>query len=415
MLYEKETNKYEMDEPYISEERNNLSGKKPYINNNIIKIIKKHNSKNRYKENFNLNNIYNEEKKQKNINNKKDNYNKTDNSQNTENLKLKESINNKQNNLELITKSQIKNTLETSSSLKYNIKEKDNIPFYDNLSFLDENSEKNLNFQKSIINNTKNSYPNTNSNIGKILEMKNALFEKEYNNKKRPIFLSKGLYKYKNEIFNCIILLGNKELYILNSINNEVLFINSERDIIANKDNNKFDIFNNNGLSLYENNKIILLQKKYNFTNPLFFINFDLLTCKLLINKKTKWINIMILGYNKNLDIFIINEEKYNTFIYLINEIIFYSEGNKNNLMEISLRKCPNFKNHNFINYKELQSIAKTGDFLLFKSRFCDSKFQRLLSRDMYDHIAILEMKNGILSMYQSSVNNDVDFYFGII
>ena len=408
MLYEKENNKNEIEEPYISDERNNLSGKKPYLNNNIMKKIQNHNSKKGFKENFNLNNIYNEEKEKNNTNNK-DYYIKTENSQDTENIKLKDSINNKQNKLDLIIKSKNNDSSVVSSSLKKDINEKDNIPFYDNLSLLDESSQKSLNFQKSINNNVKSS----NSNLGKILEMKNALFEKEYNNKSRPIFLAKGLYKKNNIIYNCIIFLRNKELYILNPIINEPLFINSEREIISNIDNNnKLDIFNNNDLSLYEYNKLIVLQKRYNFSNPLFFINFDLLSCKLLINKKTKWINIMILGYNQSLDIFITNKEKYDKLIYLINEIIFYSEGNKSNVVEICLRDCPKFPNHNFINYKELQSIAKTGDFLLFKSRFCGSKFQRLLSRDTYDHIAILEMKNGILSIYQSSKNGDIDFLF---
>ena len=191
---------------------------------------------------------------------------------------------------------------------------------------------------------------------------------------------------------------------------NEPLFFNSEKDIII--EDNKLDLFNNNDISLYEYKKLIILYKRYNFSNPLFFINFDLLSCKLLINKKTKWINIMILGYNKSLDIFILNEEKYDKFIYLINEKIFNSEGNKNNKMEICLRNSPNFKNYNFMNHKELQLIAKTGDFILFKSRFCGSKFQRLLSRDTYDHIAILEMKNGILSMFQAAINSNVGFFF---
>ena len=393
MLPDKKINKFDIQESNVSEERSKLNGKSSNLIIDKIKNIKKINKELDYKRK------YTEEKKMTNFLIKLE-YNKSEINQVIGMSKLTKSINNTESNLDFKVKSKLKNTLDTSCPKN----EKEYIPLNDNnLSFLDNGS---------ILNNSKieksEKNKKINSNKEKMLE-KNKLFEKEFINRKKPLFLSNALYKKQSQIINCTILLKNNKLYILNEPKNDPQSLNSEREIILINQNfgNNND---NNDISFIEENRIVLLEKRYDFSNPLFFINFDLVSCKLLINKKTKWIKIIILGHKQSLNIYIINKEKYDKFIYLLNETIFNSEGYKMNILELSLRKDPTFQRHNFMNLKEFESIAKTGDLLLFKSTFCGAKFQRLYTRDIYDHVALVERKNGILSIFQSSLNVGMNF-----
>jgi hypothetical protein len=389
-------NNYKIPEINISDETNNLSEESSNIDNNNRRILiyqKDYNNK-RNKRQIDLKYAKTQIDKDNNIDDIK---NKTENLKSSEIDLLKNSII-KKDNKDFKTKSK----LETSCSIKNNIKEMEYLPYNNNLSFLDSNSILNSpKIQKSINNN------NQKSSISEILEKKNKLFEYEYENKKQTFFLTNVLYKNKNAIIECPLLLKKNELYILNPIINEPLFFNSESNIIKNNNINNNMI---NDTFIKDEKKILVIENRYNLSNPLFYINFDLLSCKLLLNKKTGWIKIIIIGYPKSLNIFITNKEKYDNFIYLLNETIFKSEGYNINLFELSLRKTPIIINHNFIKLKEFESIAKTGDLLLFKSTFCTSKLQRLLSGDTYDHIALIEKKNGELSLYQSSMNGNIDF-----
>ena len=393
-------NKYDIGDYNSSEERSNLSEGISNFDNNIRKIYQS-NYKNKEHLNFTNNKT--------GINKKNNIYDyrkyKTEIIQNIENEKLK-NFNINKNNKDLKIKNKLNGTLVTSCSIKIGNKEIEFLPLKSDLSFLDNNSIVSSSRTKKsmdIINEV--------SNIRQILEEKDKKFKMEYENRKQTFFITNILYKKKNTIIECPLLLKKNELYILNPIINEPLFFSSENNIMLKSYNNGNNIYNND-ISLKEETKTILIENRYNLSNPLFYINFDLLSCKLLIHKKTKWITILILGYQKNINIYITNKEKYDTFIYLINEIIFKSKGYKINLFELSLRKSPKFINHNFINLKEFESIAKTGDILLFRTRFCASRFQRLLSGDIYDHVALIERKNDILSLYQSSLNGNIDFVF---
>ena len=323
---------------------------------------------------------------------------------------MNNSINNKDIHSDSNVKNSLKGTLGTSNFIKRDKKEIENIQLNNSISFLENNLA--LNSQKTHISNTIKE--NKNSHLKSILEEKDKIYEEEYKNKKQPIFLTNALYEYNKNIINCSLLLKNNELYILNKLVNEPLFMSSEKDLILDniKKNINYYNYKSNDKSLIEENKLIIIEKSYNLSNPLFFINFDLLSCSLFLHKKSKWINIIILGYNKSINIYIPNKEKYDKFLYLINGRIFNSEGYKTNLFELSLRKTPIFIRHNFISLKEFESTAKTGDLLLFKSRFCGSKFQRLLSGDNYDHIGLFERKYDILSIYQSSLNGNIGFLF---
>ena len=389
LKYEKKIHKIEIEESLSNKERNNLDVLKNEIdidNNNIGS-----------KDKMELDEL-NTEKNNIIIDYFK---NKNDINQNDENIKY---INKKENKLKYL--------LETSYSKK-NKKEIDFIPYNNNLSFL--NDDFSLNTSKNEKSNDIINSKKDDSNLRKILEEKNEIFEDQYNNRKYFNFFIKVIYKNKKEEIECPLLLKDNELYILNPNNilNETLFYNSHNKDLINKDNkNDDENEDEDNKILKEENIFISLQKRYNFSKPLFYINFDLLTCKLLINKKTNWIKILILGCKKSLNILILDNDNFNRFIYLVNERIFNSEGNKNNLIELSLRKKPTFINNNFISIKEFESIAKTGDFIIFKSKFCGSRCQRVFTRDTYDHIALIENKNGEISLYQSSKNGDTNFLF---
>ena len=387
LKYEKKIYNIEIEESMFNKERTNVGNSKKQIeidNNNIgSKDRMQFDELNTEKNNI----IIDYFKNKNNIN------------QNGENKKY---INKKENKLKYL--------LESSYS-KNNKKEIDFIPYNNNLSFLNDdfslNSSKN---EKSndIINSKKDD-----SNLRKILEEKNKIFEDQYNNRKYFNFFLKVIYKNKKEKIECPLLLKDNELYILNPNNiiYEPLFYNSHNKDI-NKDNKNNDENDEDNKIVKEENIFISLQKRYNFSKPLFYINFDLLTCRLLINKKTNWIKILILGCKNSLNILILDNDNFNKFICLVNERIFNSEGNKNNLFELSLRKNPTFIHNNFISIKEFESIAKTGDFVIFKSKFCCSICQRVFTRDTYDHIALIENKKGGISLYQSSKNGNTNFLY---
>lgn len=221
----------------------------------------------------------------------------------------------------------------------------------------------------------------------------------------------------------CGLFLKEKELFILNNINAndeslpqmKYFQTNSDTNLVLNDMNNEqINIIqkgDNNFMS--ENNKLISVQKLYNLSNPLFYINFELMSCKAIINKKTNWIKILIFGYNEDCpNIFIENKDNYNKFIYLLNEQIHKTQKEEIDFIEFTLKENPIYYNHSLISLEEFTSIAKTGDLLLFKSKQCGSRFQRFLSRDNYDHVAIIEKKNEILSLYQSTLNGNIDFVF---
>ena len=233
-------------------------------------------------------------------------------------------INKKNNDTKILSKG--KSILDTSCSIKKDTKEIEFLPYNNNLSFLNNNS--NFIFSSSRMQHSIN-ISKQRINIKQILEEKDKKFKTEYKNRKQTFFITNVLYKNKNTIIECPLLLKKNELYLLKPIINEPLFFNSENNIFLksnNNNNNGTNIYNND-ISLKDETKLLLIENRYNLSNPLFYINFDLLTCKLLLNKKTKWIKILILGCQKTINIYITNKEKYDTFIHLINEIIFKSEG----------------------------------------------------------------------------------------
>ena len=171
-------------------------------------------------------------------------------------------------------------------------------------------------------------------------------------------------------------------------------------------------IFNNN------------LDSKKDILYPIFFIDFNMVTCQLVIHKTKQKFRLFILGKNltdKDYD----HENDYilkyrivkfkmdsaskinfNLVCESINKSIILSNGYKNNLFSINIRK--NFCTEYFINYKEFALKANTGDILLFRGYAKESYLQRFITTADYDHVGLLLRKNNILYVYESTGKDGV-------
>ena len=212
-------------------------------------------------------------------------------------------------------------------------------------------------------------------------------FEEFYN-----IFINEVLFKYGNYKENInkykksILILKENYLYVF-----ELCAFNKQEN------NTEFLVFKDI-LNIIK----LLLNSDSSF--PLLCLNFNLLTCILLINKNKniKEFQIKILGTNKTFS-FILNEEKeFNKYIYLIRDMINNSEGFKKNKLGLSLRNNKFYKNI-YITPLDFESTAKTGDILLFKSLDTFADLQRLYTCDNYDHVAIILKENNKIKIFEST------------
>ena len=166
------------------------------------------------------------------------------------------------------------------------------------------------------------------------------------------------------------------------------------------------------------------LKSKEDIFYPLFFIDFNLVTCQLVIHKTKKKFRLVILGknieendYDNDKD-YIYNyrvvkfnmpeipEKKFKLVCEAINKSIILSNGYRNNIFSINLRK--NFGTEYFINYKEFSIKANTGDILLFRGYSKESHLQRVFTSADYDHVAVLLKKNDDLYVYESTGKDGV-------
>ncbi len=238
---------------------------------------------------------------------------------------------------------------------------------------------------------------------------KNIEFERNYdliNNKE--IFHTIIIYKDKE----CILLLKNEFLYIL-----EIKQKLKEEEIkkpIKNDNNPELSLISqlHKEESLKNVDKTIL-KYDYDITNPLVCLNFNLLTCKILLNKNNNDMNckkfeiqILILGTSTKFIIFFKNFEIYKKFIYILGSKIKNSNGDQTNTIGLSLR-TKDFYKETYIRTKDFEKIAETGDLLLFRTLDCLSDCQRLFTRDEYDHIALVIRRNGIIELFEATSNEN--------
>ena len=219
-------------------------------------------------------------------------------------------------------------------------------------------------------------------------------FEEFYN-----IFINEVLFKYGNykeninEYKKSILILKKNYLYVF-----ELCAFNKQEN------NTEFLVFKDILNNLTKKYSIIKLLLNSDSSFPLLCLNFNLLTCILLINKNKniKEFQIKILGTNKTFS-FILNEEKeFNKYIYLIRDMINNSEGFKKNKLGLSLRNNIFYKNI-YITPLDFESTAKTGDILLFKSLDTFADLQRLYTCDNYDHVAIILKENNKIKIFEST------------
>ena len=237
-----------------------------------------------------------------------------------------------------------------------------------------------------------------------IKEKKELKFKKEFYDN-FSIYTTNILFKYgeyNNNINNyqkCVLLLRKPFLYVLNpSLNpiteESVKFFNPDISLI-NYIEKKSNIKNNNNY---------ILKNKFNLSSPLLSLNFNLLSCILLINKNIN-INefqIMILGKRNKFSFIINDKEIFNKYIYLIQNIIKNTEGSHENKLGLSLRNN-NFYKEIYITVSDFERQAKTGDLLLFKTIDTCANCQRFFTCDNYDHVGIILNKNKKIYIFEST------------
>ena len=152
---------------------------------------------------------------------------------------------------------------------------------------------------------------------------------------------------------------------------------------------------------------------------PLFFIDFNLATCQLVIHKTKQKFRLIILGRNikendyENNDDYIskyrivkfkmldANPQKFQLVCESINKSIILSNGYRYNIFSINIRN--NFCREYFMNFKEFAKKGNTGDIILFRGYAKESQLQRVFTNADYDHVGILVKKDGILQVYEST------------
>lgn len=268
----------------------------------------------------------------------------------------------------------------------------------------------NRNFQSGFLDNAKimKAY-----DFSTLLRNKNKKINENY-------FTFRGKYIFhSNVIYNnkeCILLLYKEFLYII-EIQSKLKEKNKnkkkekEDNIEKNIEQTLLDNLQKDE-SLNNIEKEILIAD-YNLSHPLLCINFDLLSCKILLNKKNKdknselyEIQILILGTSSKFSFFLKNYEIYKKFIYNLGSVIYNSAGYKINKLGLSLR-TKKFYEDTYITVQEFEYMAKTGDLLLFQTMECISDCQRLYTRDQYDHIACVILRNGIIEIFESTYNDN--------
>ena len=246
----------------------------------------------------------------------------------------------------------------------------------DNIKNMEKKSE-DISSMSDNINEKKNNL----FSIKKILKEKREL---EYNNDFEinfDIFITEVYFKqgeYTNNInkyYKCFLLLKKDYLYIF-------------------KQNSFNDKFKNN----------IDINKLLNIAFPLLFLNFNLLSCILLINKSKdiKEFQIKILGTNKIFSFIIKDEKLFNKYIFIINSKINISDGYKQNKFGLSLRNNI-FYTEIYITLSEFESTAKTGDILLFRTMDTLANLQRVYTCDNYDHVGIILRENNGIKIFEST------------
>ena len=245
--------------------------------------------------------------------------------------------------------------------------------------------------------------------------MKGIILPKKSPNKKRikNILLEKK-NDFSQEYFNLLNISISLPCYVKTNFeyNYGHLTLNNNKLSVIGVDNE----LNNNKFDENTNNTNVKRDKNL---YPLFFIDFNLITCELIIHKTKPKFRLIILGKNMDNEDFD-NENDYilkynvikfklsdyqnsnfNSLCEKINKSIILSNGYRKNIFSINLRK--NFGTEYFMYYKEFASKGNTGDIVLFRGYSSESKLQRAITGAEYDHVAILIKDKGKLKVFEST------------
>ena len=214
----------------------------------------------------------------------------------------------------------------------------------------------------------------------------------------------KGYLQLKNY---CLLVLRNK---IEDIHNNYISDIGVEKIIDTKKYNSTVNTDISTEMAL-SSNKCKSFKENY-----LLFLDFNLITCKIVIHKTKNKFRLLILGKQsqKYIDKFriikikLLDSEKivFNNICKNINNKISSSKGYKDNIINTSLNKyfCQDY----FIDCNNFFKTAKTCDIILFRSFSLCSQCQRCITKGGYDHIGLLVKISNELFVYETTGKDGV-------
>ena len=247
---------------------------------------------------------------------------------------------------------------------------------------------------------------NSKTSLKKIFNLRESFFQEEF--KRIPFTYTTSVeYKldgYQNNYKKSTLLLLKQKLYILPLIKNNTTNKNIKENKKINNDTSLIKMLTNS--DNFPHKESIALN--YDISYPLISLNFDLITCKILRNKKNPQIIIIkILGLSKYykhkfISIKFNSKEISDKFSYLITFSVINSIGYQKNLLGISIR-FNNFFKMNVISCTEFENTANTGDILIFRANTCPAPLQRCYTGDPYDHVALIKKDGVFLTIYDAT------------
>lgn len=217
-------------------------------------------------------------------------------------------------------------------------------------------------------------------------------------------FKEGGYHPNINSYKKCRFVIKDQYLYILNIYDNNynLVFTNPDDSFLIRiekkeKPNNEHKIY---------------LKFEYELSNPILCLNFDILTCNLILNKiNDREFTLLILGTSKKYSFIIEDKNTKDKFCYILGNLIYNSYGAQSNKLNLVLSN-KNFYSKTFITPEDFEYNAKTGDILLFKTKHILSNLQRCFTRDNYDHIAFVQSNYGLITLFDASKVGSCKFHF---